>query len=55
MQTEQRTTDDVHPEGAVTISPVEARQGVKLGVMRWVLGISILLAVVGVAIAYIIA
>ncbi len=54
MRTEQHL--DHSPAGdGVTKSPTEARQGVKLGVMRWVLAISITLAVVGVAIAYFVA
>jgi hypothetical protein len=54
MQTEERP-GDVHAEGAVTKTPVEASQGIKLGTMRYVLGISLALAIIGVAIAYFIA
>jgi hypothetical protein len=54
MQTEQRLEHTAAGDG-VTKTPTEARQGVKLGVMRWVLGISIALAIVGIAIAYIVA
>jgi hypothetical protein len=56
MQTDQRVDQNPLPgtaqAGAVTKTPTDARQGVKLGVMRYVLGISIALAIVGVAIAY---
>ena len=45
--------------GQVTRGPAktatEARQGVMLGTMRWVLGISISLAIVAMAIAYFVA
>ena len=54
MQIEQRP-NAAHAEGAVTKTPTDARQGVKLGVMRYVLAISIALAIVGVAIAYFVA
>ncbi len=54
MQIEQQP-NDVSANGAVTKSPTEARQGVKLGVMRWVLAMSMALAIVGIAIAYIVA
>jgi hypothetical protein len=54
MQTEQ-PLDHTPENGAVTKTPTQARQGVKLGTMRWVLGISMALAVVGVAIAYFVA
>jgi hypothetical protein len=52
MQTEQ-PLDHTPENGAVTKTPTQARQGVKLGTMRW--GISMALAVVGVAIAYFVA
>jgi hypothetical protein len=53
MQTEQKLR---HPAGdGVTKTPTQASQGVKLGIMRWVLGVSIALAIVGVAIAYLMA
>ncbi len=54
MQIKKQPTD-VSANGAVTKSPTEAWQGVKLGVMRWVLGISMALVIVGMAIAYIVA
>jgi hypothetical protein len=54
MQIEQRS-DAAPTTGAVTKTPTEARQGVKLGVMRWVLGISMALAIVGIAIAFMVA
>ena len=54
MQNEQRL-DTTPADGAVTKTTAEASQGVKLGVMRWVLGISLVLAVVGIAIAYFVA
>ncbi len=41
-------------QGAVTKTPIEASQGIKLGVMRWVLGISLALAIVALAIAYLV-
>jgi hypothetical protein len=56
MDTDQRMDQNPLPgtaqAGAVTKTPTDARQGVKLGVMRYVLGISIALAIIGVAIAY---
>ena len=56
MQTDQPVDQAPLPgtaqAGAVTKTPTDARQGVKLGVMRYVLGISLALAVVGVALAY---
>jgi hypothetical protein len=56
MDTDQRVDQNPLPgtaqAGAVTKTPTDARQGVKLGVMRYVLGISLVLAIVGVAIAY---
>jgi len=54
MQTEQQLKHTA-AGGGVTKTPTQASQGAKLGVMRWVLGISIALAIVGVAIAYLIA
>jgi hypothetical protein len=54
MQTEQQLKRTAAGDG-VTKTPTQASQGVKLGVMRWVLGISITLAIVGMAIAYLIA
>jgi hypothetical protein len=42
-------------QGAVTKTPVEASQGVKLGVMRWVLGVSIVLAIIAMVVAYMVA
>jgi len=54
MQIDQQETGD-RAAGAVTKSATQARQGVTLGVMRWVLAISITLAIVGVLIAYFIA
>ncbi len=54
MQSEQ-PLDGTARNGAVTKTPTDARQGVKLGTMRWVLGLSMALAVVGVAIAYFVA
>ncbi len=54
MQIEQ-PSNSATAEGAVTKTPTDARQGVQLGVMRWVLGISLALAIVGVAIAYLVA
>jgi amino acid permease len=54
MQSEQPPVQT--PEnGAVTKTATQARQGIKLGTMRWVLGISMALAIVGVAIAYFVA
>ena len=40
--------------GDVEMTPVEARSAVKLGVMRWVLGISIALTLVGFLIAWLV-
>jgi hypothetical protein len=54
MPVEQRS-DAAPDNGAVTKTSTDVRQGVKLGVMRWVLGISVALAIVGVAIALLIA
>jgi hypothetical protein len=55
METQPRT-DTAPADGAgVVKTPTDARQGVKLGVMRWVLGVSLVLAVIGVAIAYYVA
>jgi hypothetical protein len=54
MEVEQPPPGTVRA-GAVTKSPVEARQGVKLGTMRWVLGISIVLAIVAMVVAYMVA
>ncbi len=42
-------------QGAVTVTPVEASQGIKLGRMRWVLGISLVLVIVAMAVAYMVA
>jgi hypothetical protein len=36
--------------GAVTRNPIEASQGIKLGRMRWVLGVSLLLVIVAMAV-----
>jgi hypothetical protein len=54
MQTEQNAERRAAGDGVVK-TPVQASQGVKLGVMRWVLAISITLAIVGIAIAYFVA
>jgi hypothetical protein len=54
MQTE-RSLDRASAGDGATKTPTQASQGVKLGTMRWVLGISMALAVVGVAIAYFVA
>lgn len=34
---------------------VEARQGISTGVVRWVLGVSLVLAVVGLIVSYLVA
>jgi hypothetical protein len=54
MQTEQQLDHTAAGDG-VTKTPTQARQGVKLGVMRWVLGVSIALAIIGVGLAYLMA
>jgi hypothetical protein len=55
METEQRTNTTSSDGAGAVKTATEARQGVKLGVMRWVLGVSLVLAVIGVAIAYYVA
>jgi hypothetical protein len=47
--------DTPRTQGAVTMTPVEASQGFKLGRMRWVLGISLALVIVAMAVAYAVA
>jgi hypothetical protein len=43
----------IDPEtGKATLSPVEARGGVKVGAMRYVLGIGLLIAVIGMTAAF---
>jgi hypothetical protein len=52
------TTPDAHREPPMPekpMSPTNARQGVTLGHMRWVLVISLILVVAGMAIAYFVA
>jgi hypothetical protein len=49
------TTDIPATQGAVTKTPVEASQGIKLGRMRWVLGVSLVLAIAAMVVAYLVA
>jgi hypothetical protein len=55
METEQHTNIGSTDGAGAVKTATEARQGVKLGVMRWVLGVSLALAIIGVAIAYYVA
>jgi hypothetical protein len=45
MSNDQRS-DDVQPGPGAHLSTTEARQGVTLGTMRYVLGVSVVLAIV---------
>jgi hypothetical protein len=55
QQVDQTPSPGTPQNGAVTKTPTEARQGVQVGTMRWVLGISLVLAIVGVTVAYLMA
>jgi hypothetical protein len=47
-------TPNANREPPKPMSPTQARQGVKLGHMRWVLLISLILVVAGMVIAYLV-